>query len=421
MRLGNKLFFFVLTFFSLTSFSCKNEKRKPLIIWTDNSEIVSYIELFNSTHKNIRAVAFYKKEPSREIPPAKDEEIPDIVIGSSLKNSSVRKKFFPVDYLFHEKSLDKKLFYAPLLEYGRINGRQYLIPLSFNLPAVIFRKKNESLIGTEHFLDISQMRKLSADFNIQNESGIFQAMGYAPSWNQDFLYLVAKLYGASFHEKGASFVCDEEDLEEAIKEIRAWTKENGGNEAEQNFQFRYLYMPESKQIENDRCLFSFITSDRLFSLSPSQLSDISFRWIKKGEILPVEDSIMTMGIYKKAVHKTQAEVFLSWLMKTETQKLLLERTEKMKLDSITFGIAGGFSALRDVNEQFFPSYYNLLFGNMPNEQYLTLPNILPSRWQSLKLNVVIPYLKDSITQDEKSSITPISKRIEEWMKNLYSD
>ncbi len=425
MSLANKIFSFVTILFSLfISVSCKNSSRinktKPLIIWTDNPEIVSYVELFNSLHDNISAVAIYKQEAARSLPPTKDELVPDLVIASWLKNSMTRKYFAPLDYLFTEKSLNRSLFYKKIFEYGTINDKQYLIPVSFNLPTMIFSKKNELLIDSPHFLDLKQIKTNATKFNQKNQNGNITNMGYAPSWEEEFLYLVTKLYGTSYHEKGTSFIWNENAMEKAISEIKQWTITcNTDTTSEQNFQFRYLYMPNYKQIETDRSLFSYIPSNKLFMLTDDRLSEISFRWIEQDNKIPVEDDIITLGLYKKAEHTAQAEIFISWFMQVETQKLLIERTKNMKLDTVNFGIAGGFSSLRDVNEKYYPTFYRQLLGNMPPEEYLVLPNILPYRWESLKAHVIIPYLKDSTDTNSSKKNQSLETRISEWTKQFY--
>lgn len=400
--------------------SCGRFRNRPIIIWTDNASIVSYVELFNASHEDVRAVAVYKEEPARSLPPAKDELTPDLIIGSWLKNSATRRHFSPLNYLFQEKSLRRSLFYRQILQYGEINSKQYLIPLSFNLPMLIFSRQNEQFVTSSHLLNLEQTQAAAERFNQKNKSGVYTAIGYAPSWDAEFAYLVTKLHGAAYHEKGTSFLWNETAMENAVDEMRKWTAEhNSDTVSEQNFQFKYLYMPGYKQVTTGRCLFSYTTSDQFFSLTDVQTSGLSFRWIEQDGSIPVEDSIITMGLYKKAEQPSKAEVFISWLMDAETQRLLIERTERMKLSTMNFGIAGGFSSLRDVNEKAYPAFYRQLLRNMPPEQYLTLPNILPYRWKSLKANVILPYLQDSIRTEAAESEYTLKERIAEWTKQFY--
>mgnify|MGYP002626935234 CR=1 FL=1 len=254
------LLLFILNFF-LISCSVTN---KTLIIWTDIPEFASYAELFNYEHKDFKTVVVYKSEIGRNLPPLKDEIQPDLIVSSYLKNSSCRKYFTPLDYLFQDK-LKKSDFYKCLLEYGKINDKQYLLPVSFNIPALICDRKNEHLIEGTRTISLEEIRKLSKDYNSVEKKGSFSRMGYAPSWDADFLYLLSQLYGSSYAEKHNSFSWQEEGLEKGLNFSRSWTQENNSStEAEQNFAFKYLYMPKYRQVESSRCLFAFYVFAKLF-------------------------------------------------------------------------------------------------------------------------------------------------------------
>ena len=92
----------------VTTVSC-SKRTDPVVIWTDNPEIVSYVELFNLSHDNEKAVVIYKEDPAHSLPPAKDEVQPDILIAPFLKNSGTRKYFTPLDYLIQEKSISREI------------------------------------------------------------------------------------------------------------------------------------------------------------------------------------------------------------------------------------------------------------------------------------------------------------------------
>ena len=178
-------------------------------------------------------------------------------------------------------------------------------------------------------------------------------------------------------------------------------------------------MPTYRQVTSDRCLFAYTTSDKLFTLTDAQSSSISFRWFVQNDMIPVEDNILTMGLYKASENSAQAKEFMRWFLKEETQQKLIERTENMKLDSVNFGIAGGFSSIRNVNEKYYPAFYRQLLGNMPPEEYFTLPNILPYRWESLKENVILPYLEDMTNTNGAKNNASLEERITEWTKQFY--
>jgi ABC-type glycerol-3-phosphate transport system substrate-binding protein len=406
--------------FALLLSGCSHSSEKPVIIWTSSPEFASYVELFNSSQNKAKAVIVYKDQPARALPPAKDEQVPDIVVGPWLKNASTRKYFTPVDYLFSEQKINKYLFYPQLIDYGEFNGKQYLLPVSFNLPAMVFSTKNSSYVTTDHLMSMDDIKTAAGKFNEKNKSDVYTAMGYAPSWDKDFLYLAAKLEGTSFREKGTSFAWNSKAMLSTITNLREWTTaRNTDTTSEQNFQFKYLYMPEYKQVSLGKSLFAFMTSNELFSLTEEQQSGLSFRWISQNGKVPIEDQIITMGLYKDSKNSADAEVFLTWFNKEITQEAILKRNAAMHLDNITFGIAGGFSALKNVNEKVYPTYYRQVLGNLPSSDFLVTPNILPYRWPSLKDKVIIPYLTASTNTNNSTTVQSLEDRIADWSKQYF--
>ena len=71
----------------LPALVCCTRPEEPLVIWTDNASLVSYAEAFNAAHADSKAVVLYREHSFRSLPPAKDEQEPDLVIASWLKNS----------------------------------------------------------------------------------------------------------------------------------------------------------------------------------------------------------------------------------------------------------------------------------------------------------------------------------------------
>lgn len=420
---AGKVFTLCLLAFASTTLllvSCTNSKDENLIIWTNDYSVVSYVELFNYTHPYTKAVAVYKESPVRSLPPASDEARPDIVIGSWQKNTSTRKYFKNLDYMFEEGSLNKNSFYSQLVNYGVINNKQYLLPVSFNIPAVVFSSKNEELINTEHFLTLDAIKDISSSYNKKNKSDNYTAMGYGISWDSSFLYLTTKLFGASYSEKGKSFSYNSDSIDYAVNYLLDWTRQlNTNTSNESNFQFKYLYMPKYHQITTDRCLFTYMTSNEFFTLSNEQSSGLSFRWISQDKKSPIEDDVVTMGIYKNAKHVSQAEEFITWFFNENNQKSMLERMNSMNIDSRTFGIAGGFSSIKNVNELVYPTFYRQLLGNVPSESYLEVPNILPMRWPNIKNRVIIPYLTESTNTDIEEEVKELPSRIAEWNRQYF--
>ena len=98
---------------------------------------------------------------------------------------------------------------------------------------------------------------------------------------------------------------------------------------------------------------------------------------------------------------------------------MMEHVHQMNLNVSTFGIAGGFSSIKDVTEKVFPTYYNTLLSNAPVAELLMPPAVLPLRWESLKDKVIIPYIADSINSNAEIKVRSIEERTSDWSKQIF--
>ena len=408
---------------ALISVSCgKDTRKRPVIIWTDISEFVAYSEVFNASQNSVGVVVNYKENPALSLPAAKDEPQPDIIIGPSLRTESVIKQFKALNYMFSSHEVNKNLFYPQLLDACKKNGYTYLIPVSFNLPTVMFAASNSSYISDNYMLSLDQIRTAGAAYNEKNENNLYTRMGFAPQWNTDFLCLAAMMNNAMFHEKKNTLLWDKNALDSTVSYLRSWTTNaNDSFAAEQDFSFKYLFTPAYSQIMSKRCLFAYMSSRELFALTPEQLENVDFRWIHRGNAIPIVDPMITMGIYKHGKNRHGAEQFIKWFFTEKAQKAMLEHVQDMNLSTKTFGIAGGFSTLKGVNEHIFPIYYNPLLVNIPMADYIEALPVLPMHWTNLREKVIDPYLLDAIHTDPEylSKIKTLEGRLTDWDKQYF--
>jgi ABC-type glycerol-3-phosphate transport system substrate-binding protein len=381
-------------------------------MWTDRPEFVSYVEHFNASQSRYKLEVFYKEAPAQAL--SNTEDVPDIVVGSWLKSASTRAFFSPMDFFFEDLLLIESSFYPALLKLGNIEGKQYLLPVSFNIPALIFSRENSAIIAKSFTLSPDDVKTLGKTYN-ERKDAYFARMGFSPRWDDEFLFVFATLHGASFRE-GAPLAWDDSALERAINEVRAWTTEaNGDAAAEDDFSFKYLYDPAPKLAAGGRILFAYMTSDRLFTVPEESRSALDFRWIAHNAAIPVAEGSTYLGLCKKGKAKNAANAFVQWFYKEETQRQLLDMSKRYRTNETVFGIAGGFSAIKTVNEQIFPAFYPGLLGHVPPEDYLMAPNILPKDWTTLKRRVVLPYLRDRCGAGGKSAAS-LASRIADWYR-----
>ncbi len=395
-------------------------QQDRIVIWTSCREFAQYIELFNRQHKDNCAILIYKENPALSLPPAKDENPPDIIVGSWLRTESPQKSFKSLDYLFDTKKLSSEVFYPQLLDSGKRKNTHYLLPVSFNLPAVIFSTENKELIPDNYSLSLEQLRQTSSAFNEKNKKEAYTKIGFTPLGNNDFLYLVAKMKGADFREEKGEIVWNSQALQNSVSTLRDWVyKENTSPQIEEDFTFKYLFMPYYRQVSSGRTLYAYTTSDSLFKILKEQDLSVDYRWVVEDNSIYIKDSLTMLGIYKDARNQVGATEFISWFFQSENQRNILEAKENMHLETDLFGIAGGFSSLRDVTEHVLPIYYNQLLTNLPPAQMLTVPQRLPARWESYRTLVVEPYLKAAVTSSNGETAPSLQDFEKEWRKKVF--
>jgi ABC-type glycerol-3-phosphate transport system substrate-binding protein len=395
---------------------CGTRDNGIAIIWTDQADFASYTELFNKSQSRYKVIVVYKENPAEALIDAK--ELPDIVIGPWLKGEKTRRRLIPVDYLFNEFRVSSKQFYQPLLDLGNVHGHQYLLPVSFNLPALIFSPENKIPDSPDTSISLDQVQNISYEYNRQ-QKGIYTRMGFSPRWESEFLYFTSKLFDANFEEGTPLFKWNDAALKKSVAYLRDWTRTiNTSTTAEDDFEFKYLYDPPYKLVTGGRNLFSYLSSADLFVLPHDKIQNIDFRWVAKDGKTPVKDNIIYAGICRNARHIEGAEAFLSWFFSEKTQKELLERNRAMGIMDRSFGISGGFSAIVAVNEKSFPLYYPSLLGHLPASNSLDVPRILPNNWELIKKEIVIPWLEAAVSapDGQEDSVSDLNKRIGDWVK-----
>jgi len=397
-------------FLSVLLISCGGNTA---LIWTDRPEFAFYGEYFNTVQNQYKVTVRYFEYPAAEL--GRSVSVPDIVVGSWLKNSSTGTNFRSIDNVFGTKKLSRSIFYPSLLAIGRIEKNQYLLPVSFNVPALIFSRGREQELSNQFTIGFDEIKNLSNNFN-KETGGAYTQLGFSPLWSNDFLLVTSILFNTSFNE-ASPLIWDAGALEQSMDFIYNWTNEiNAGNKKEEDFTFKYFYVPAEKLIQSGRILFSYIKSSDLFTLSGDSKNNLDFRWIMDESRIPIIEDIVYLGIPKRGKSQKAARAFVQWFFRVESQKMLLEYSKANRINESVFGISGGFSALNPVTEEIFPQFYPDLLGRMPPSEYLMPPNIIPGNWAVIKERVIIPYIHERARSENADDIYPLDRRLSDWIR-----
>lgn len=393
--------------------SCEKETGNSAVIWTNRPVFASYIELYNATHSTRKVVVEYVENPAgrfAEVGPGR--EAPDIVIADNLNTGKLLSDFATLESLFTEGDLDAKRFYAKPLEAGVYEQQHVVLPVSFSLPLIAFDAGSSPKSLSPFFITLSELRNLSEEFNLKDEHGL-EKLGFSPLWEEEFLFLATLLGGADYHETGTGLpawngtaIADTTDF------MQKWIYEvNGGRNLERDFTNTFFYEPPYKLIRKGRIRFYYHSITSYFDIPPEKRADLDYRWPAADEQIPVSPSILYMGIPHGAPGIASAKDFISWFFRTETQEKLLAASDYKRIRS--FGISDGFSSLHQVNEEIMPRMYPFLVGHIPRETFLSFPRPVPMNWNSLREQVIEPWLARRL-RDEKTEA--LSEELEKWIR-----
>lgn len=396
--------------------SCGSGSPRPAVLWTDAPEMALYAELFNASQSGYRLAVEWKGDLAEALKtPGRS---PDLVVGRYLKAAGLRDRFQALDYLFGELTVNQAAFYPALLAEGSSAGRQLLLPVSFDLPAMVFAQGGSANTAGKFLLGIEDLRKEAAAFN-QAKGGAFTRMGFSPRWNPDFLVAAAWAFGAAFKE-GRPLLWNEEGLDHAVASLRSWSAEtNGAAAAEEEFQFKYLYTPAYKYIAEGRALFAYMRASELFLVPQEKRAGLDYRWYAEAGAIPVLPNVLNAAIPRAARDKAAAETFLKWFYSEDGQKAMLGAARASRSMEGSFGIAGGFSAVRTVTERVFPQYYGALVGHLPPAEGLSVPGALPSDWPRLEASVVSAWLLSATAVPKAEGARPgdeLAARLARYLK-----
>ena len=399
MLARNKLFnhraieFFFTASLMLMFSACSLFESAVAELRTDVPEMAVYAAYFNSSQSQFKIHVKYEPELAASL--SGNSPKPALAVGKFIKILDARNTFQSLDHLFSELLLNQSSFYPGLLELGSLEGRQLLLPVSFNLPLIALSKTQEASIPDNFVLSLTDLERLGTEYN-QKTKDSFTRMGFGPRWSPEFMYSVIRLFGIDF-KTYPSIKWNNLALETGIEYLRFWSERaNESLTKEEEFQFKYLYLPVYRSLEEGRIGYAAMDSSDFFLIPEERRTTLAFRWLSRDGAIPLDDEVVYAGICRGANGKQVAEAFLKWFYTEGTQRKILEDARRFRSIESSFGVAGGFSSIRSVNEKLFPLFYPSLLGRLPPGSYLSVPPALPAYWPALRNEVILPFLADAM-------------------------
>jgi ABC-type glycerol-3-phosphate transport system substrate-binding protein len=398
--------------------ACDFSNAKIVTIWTDQAVVALYADYFNSAQDKYKAEVMYFENVCEYLSETKPQrkDSPDIVIGNWLNSAATISLFRPIKPYYKGDEPNEVVFYPGLLEGGRDKNVQVLLPVSFDVYVIAFDRNNSALLPDPFSIEMFDIQQIAAEYNLM-QNGVWTRIGFSPLWNEEFLFLSAELSGVNWRE-GDPASWDNEMLEKTIESLREWVVvANDSIQSDDDFFFKYFYEPPDKLAAGGRILFTLIRVSDFFKLAKERRDAIDFRWLEhNNRIIPAEN-IVYYGVYRNAGSGGAAAAFTNWFFNEDTQRHLLSKGKITRSADNFFGIANGFSAMRNVTETIFTRYYAGMIGHIPPAEKIISPGVFPPFFPEIKERVILPYLREKIRLHNASEPRPLELRLADWARS----
>ncbi|HTH14304.1 MAG TPA: hypothetical protein VMB23_07900, partial [Spirochaetia bacterium] len=176
--------------------SCDQSATRVSTLWTNVPEMGPYVEQFNASQREWQVLVEYREDPAAAL--AVPGRKADLVVGRNLTSSTVKDAMVPLDFLFDGGSLAKASFYKGILDAGQQGDHSKLLPLSFDLPILVFGPTaRKDLDGFS--IDLDKVKLLGVPFDTAPIPKGHQRLSFSPRWGGFGLTLLS-LQGANFQE-----------------------------------------------------------------------------------------------------------------------------------------------------------------------------------------------------------------------------
>jgi len=400
----------LLTVLVILSSCDRFQENRKIVLRTDRPELIAYAEAYNA-ESEYKVEVVYSAEPAKELADGKCTA--DLVIAPYLNSKQVTDSLMPLDNLFTESVLDRDSFYLEALEQGRTEKGQVALPVSFNIPVFLFRSGEVKHSVSSFNLDSNSFAVICSEFNSSKTS--YRKSSFSPLWDNRIPFFFALLSDNNFYEsENGKFTVNDVQLENRLQFMRGLISRFSGDfDGERYFREKFLYMPQLELLEKRRIFFSFSDVASFSNIPESSRRNLNFRfYLNEKNRIAVCENMLYAAIPGKSGNSKGAGDFLAWMMNEKVQTEMLGNAENRKIRG--FGIAGGFSSLKGVNEKSFPKLYPFMVGHIPTEEILSFPVPCPPDFDRLRDEAIIPWLYTQTGQP--STTSDLMDTVDSWRR-----
>jgi len=378
-------------------FSCNQENEDILILLSNSPEVIPLAEFYNSRQEDKKIMVYY--EPYITLDEL-DQYNADMIIARDINNTQYRAKLQEMNW--NKQELDT--LYSSLIFRDENSTALKLLPLSFDIPVMLYKDKNFTDEELPFMIDSATIETLSS---IEIEEAGFTHIPFSPLWNPSYLRYLLHLQGEDFNKQG-DFAYDSSRMSSFLEQQSTWLEANIDS-AGDAFSEKYRYIPDIRLLQQERIDFVCSSLVEYLSLQESIRQDLQFSYLSLyGRIRP--NNTVFAGI--NSSNKKQKEAIMTIyteILSSDFQKEYMNWKKSLKIDY--FGFLNGFSSNKEINQLFLPEYYRELESRVFQEEQLLPVLETPSYWSAICGPVVEIWLKEYLNGIQATSLEDFYK---EW-------
>jgi hypothetical protein len=355
--------------------------KRDITLWTANSELTLYADIFNKSQNKYRINLIYKENPGKAI--LKESGRADVIIGQELNNTATAEKLKTLSKLISTNNYDNEYFYTEILQTCRVSGKYKCLPVSFSIPAVIYTEKSK-FSDKSTAVELQQILSEDSKLLITAKSLEIFINEYSPEKEINIIAeKVTKEISPLYNKTSYLF----EELENTTKFL---------------------------QILQDRKTECFVDSFKYYFQIPQYYRNkLQYKWLTNNEKIRVLSDINYIGIPENAGNSAGAYYFIKWLLSFENQNKILFYSTQDNPES--FGICKGFSAVQKTTRELYPEYYPELKDRIPYDQDLIKPEFYTENINNLYNDVTAPWIIEKLMGKNNTSL---SEEINRWKRSM---
>lgn len=394
----------------LTALACTPSGNEPVTLWTSEPELTDYLTWYNANVDGppveVRAIdrgSGYRRLRESDTPP-------DLIVDRNLVKVDAPERYRSLNTIVEGR---RDAFYTPILRAGASRDTQYLLPLSFDVPAVMFAGAWSPPQDDRLSIEIETLIEAAREWNSES-GGRPVRMGYSPLWQQEFLHAALDMYGARFRSGPETLPLWSREAIDVLKgDFQSWSEENNeGPAVEDDFRSRYLVAPGNRAVQSGEAGFWFTTAARYYSLPDAETAGLDVRWLSRNGVISVGDRVLWAAIPSRASNREGAEAVLRWLSDEHAQGTMIRAAYRSSEPS--FGFASGFSTLKRVNERDLSEAAPELTGRIPVSSHLRGPDVEHALWPQMAQEAILPWLDAELR--ESNGTESLTDRLQGWIR-----